>query len=172
VQELVTIGYEGATIDDFIETLRIAKIEQLVDVREIPNSRKKGFSKNGLSAALADVGIDYVHLPALGDPKPGRDAARAGDYKQFRKIFHNHLKTRKARDALSEAASIVSETRCCLLCFERAPQLCHRSIVAKKLSTISPLNILHIGVQHGSSTDGGTRRQRNSLNIGESATAG
>src|SRR3954453_21108705 len=76
---LTTIGYEAAELDDFVATLLAAGITRLIDVRELPISRRRGFAKRALSEALADAGIVYVHLRGLGDPKEGREAARVGD---------------------------------------------------------------------------------------------
>ena len=84
---LYTVGYEGADLSDFLNTLKVHKIKQIIDVRDLPLSRKRGFSKNALAAALAKIGITYLHLKALGDPKPGREAARSGDFASFRRIW-------------------------------------------------------------------------------------
>lgn len=129
-----TIGYEGTNIDTFVEFLIENEIETLVDVRELPLSRKKGFSKNRLREALNGVGIDYVHIRKLGDPKEGRLAARAGDYRKFRNIFSNHMASPAGQAGLAELEEIVKSTRACLLCFERCHEGCHRSIVVDNLS--------------------------------------
>ena len=86
-QTISTIGYEGATIGAFVTALRDASIDILIDVRDLPLSRKNGFSKKRLAQILAEADIDYIHLKGLGDPKDGRNAARAGDYGLFRQIF-------------------------------------------------------------------------------------
>lgn len=76
MKSLMTIGYEGSTIDDFVATLEVARVRVLVDVRAVTVSRKKGFSKNGLAARLEKHGIRYVHAKDLGDPS--RDARQQG----------------------------------------------------------------------------------------------
>lgn len=76
---IFTIGYEGATQDQFIATLQQAGVVQVIDVRAVPLSRKPGFSKNVLAAGLKAAGIAYVHLKALGTPPEGREAARKGN---------------------------------------------------------------------------------------------
>jgi uncharacterized protein (DUF488 family) len=81
--KLFTIGYEGATIDEFIAILFDWDIEHLIDVRDFPTSRKKGFSKNLLAESLNNYGIEYTHLKGLGDPKEGGNAARAGKHNLF-----------------------------------------------------------------------------------------
>ena len=103
MRSLFTIGYEGASIADFVATLRAVNVDVLIDVRDVPISRKPGFSKRVLAQRLGDVGIEYVHLRDLGDPKPGRDAARRGDFKEFERIFREHLEREKSQIALSEA---------------------------------------------------------------------
>lgn len=130
---LMTIGYEGSTIDDFVKTLEVAGVQVLVDVRAVTVSRKKGFSKNGLAARLEKHGIRYIHAKHLGDPKPGREAARAGDFVTFRKVFGEHLATEAAQQAVREVADIAIEKLTCLMCYERDPSTCHRQIVATQL---------------------------------------
>jgi uncharacterized protein (DUF488 family) len=130
-----TIGYEGTDIERFIETLKIVGVKVLADVRAVALSRKKGFSKKALKNRLAEEGIGYLHFVELGDPKAGREAARAGKYDQFRKIYNAHLATNEAKLALNELAETVKENVTCLLCFERDPKVCHRSIVAEKLAS-------------------------------------
>lgn len=128
-----TIGYEGTDIGRFVETLKAVGVETLVDVRAVALSRKKGFSKTALREHLKASGIRYEHLIDLGDPKEGREAARAGRYDTFRRVYTNHLKTESARKALATLAEIVQKTPTCLMCFERDPKTCHRSIVAQRL---------------------------------------
>ena len=84
---IFTIGYERANIEDFVATLRYARIDVVIDIRAVAVSRKRGFSKRSLADILADAEIDYVYLRDLGDPKPGREAARRGDMADFRRIF-------------------------------------------------------------------------------------
>ena len=95
--------------------------------------RKKGFSKNVLKSRLEKEGIAYLHFKALGTPKPGRDAARAGRYEEFIRLFHSHLKSVEAQVELESLMLSASKTPTCLLCFERDPALCHRSILAARL---------------------------------------
>lgn len=146
---LLTVGYEGAKIDDFIATLLSAKVTTLVDVRELPLSRKKGFSKNALRTAVEAAGISYLHIRQLGDPKPGRDAAKAGDYKTFRKIFGAHMLRPETKQALKDLADMLGNGLTCLLCFERCHRQCHRTIVADELQKLVDFKVQHIGVRQG-----------------------
>lgn len=143
---IFTIGYEKSNIDDFVSRLSDAEIDVLVDVRELPLSRKKGFSKNGLNAAVREAGIDYLHVKALGDPKPGRDAARAGNHDLFVEIFTQHMDGEDAQTALTELADTLKGKRICLTCFERHHEGCHRKIVAERLSALVGAPIEHIAV--------------------------
>jgi uncharacterized protein (DUF488 family) len=130
---LFTIGYEGATIDAFVDTLVRAGVKTLVDVRAVPLSRKPGFSKNKLAAALAERGISYRHLQRLGTPAEGRNAARAGRIDRMRDIYLGHL---DAADAQAEMAMLLDQARerpSALLCFEREPGACHRSVLVEQL---------------------------------------
>ena len=146
-----TIGYEGVSLDEFIVSLQDAGIKRLLDVRELPLSRRKGFSKTSLSAALSSAGIEYVHLRGLGDPKPGRDAARSGDMPRFRRIFGAHMRTSKAQADLAVAAHLVTEGGTCLMCFERDHADCHRSIVADAITATVAVKIRHLRVVSASS---------------------
>lgn len=146
-KQLYTVGYEGAEIADFLATIGKLGIRQIIDVRELPLSRKRGFSKNILADALRRAGIDYLHFKELGDPKPGREAARAGDYAAFRKIYHQHLKKTETQLALAAAAKAAARRTSCLLCFERDPVNCHRTIISDALSQNWDFNVSHIGIR-------------------------
>lgn len=144
--DVFTIGYEGTDLPVFVQRLLDARIETLVDVRDLPASRKKGFSKNPLRIALEEHGIAYVHMKPLGDPKAGRMAARAGDHDSFVTIFTEHMESDQAKDALQELADLVVTTRACLMCFERHHVACHRKIVVEQLSELVSLRVQHIAV--------------------------
>ena len=146
---MTTIGYEGALLDDFVATLKSASVWTLIDVRELPISRRKGFAKKALSAALEAADIRYLHLRGLGDPKPGREAARAGDHAGFLKVFRAHMLTSTARFDLAVAATHVASGGVCLMCFERDHAACHRTLVAEAIHATVPVRICHIGVRNG-----------------------
>jgi uncharacterized protein (DUF488 family) len=128
-----TIGYEGTDIDRFVATLKSVGVRRVADVRAVALSRKKGFSKKSLATRLESEGIEYLHFIDLGDPKPGRDAARAGLFKEFRAIYSAHLDSDNAQLSLKELVAAAGEKPTCLLCFERDPETCHRSIVAEEM---------------------------------------
>jgi uncharacterized protein (DUF488 family) len=143
-KKLYTIGYEGGAVSDFIATLREADIKLLVDVRAVALSRKPGFSKTALSERLGEGGIGYLHLKGLGDPKPGRTAAREGRLKDFREIYHKHLIGDVAQADLLKGIEAASRGGACLMCFERDHWHCHRLIVAQAMAHQNHFEIVHL----------------------------
>jgi len=141
---IATIGYQGAKLDGFLATLKEAEVDLLIDVREIAFSRRREFMKRALEEALAGVGIGYRHMKALGTPKPGRDAAKAGDRAGFRRHLRRQLDSEAGRAALAEAATFVRKRRVCLLCMEHDPAVCHRTEVAARLGKETGAEILHL----------------------------
>ena len=133
MQTLFTIGYEQAKPAAVLRELKHAKIDILIDTRAVAASRRPGFSKKQLAAALDDEGIVYIHLQKLGTPAEGRAAARSGDTDRLWKIYDKHIKTREAQEALEELLALIkSKKRIALLCYCRDPKTCHRSrIVAR-----------------------------------------
>jgi uncharacterized protein (DUF488 family) len=132
VPTLFTIGYEQSTPEAVLGELKRAKVKLLVDTRAVAASRKPGFSKRQLAAALDDAGIGYIHLQKLGTPTEGRNAARSGDLDKLWRIYNKHLKTPEAIEAMGELVDLVKRGKpICLLCFERDPEHCHRSRVAE-----------------------------------------
>lgn len=167
---LTTIGYEGSSLDDFIATLRAADVHTLLDVRELPISRRRGFAKKALSTALAANRIQYVHLKGLGDPKDGREAARAKDFDKFLRIYTRHMKTVWAQKDLAEAARLSANGGACLMCYERDYNTCHRLLVAKAMADIVSIQIKHLGVRQGLDREK-YKTDRTGHRIGESAAS-
>jgi len=131
-RELYTVGYEGRTVDELIAHLRSKNVNCVVDVRQVPFSRKPGFSKNKLARTLRRTKIDYVHLGDLGAPKALReDLKLTGDYSAFFQEMDRYLAAQK--DAIEEVYRYVMNGRCCLMCFERLATKCHRRIVADRI---------------------------------------
>ncbi|HYD70368.1 DUF488 domain-containing protein [Azospirillum sp.] len=139
-----TIGYERAAPDALIAALREAGVQAVLDVRELPLSRRAGFSKGPLRAALAEAGIDYIHLKALGTPAEGREAARRRDHGRFWAIVEERLDTPEAEAALHRAAELARARRSCLLCLEADPCVCHRLRVAERLAGRFGFTVEHL----------------------------
>lgn len=132
-----TIGYEGLSSDSFIDILSKNEIEQVLDVREIPISRKPGFSKGILSKNLENAGISYVHMKELGSPKKIRDDLHeTKDYEKFFSAYRFYIGTHFMY--IQNAWELVTQKKTCLLCFEKKPTECHRSVIASCLSASMP----------------------------------
>jgi len=144
-----TIGYEGSELEDFVAVLKSAEVDLLVDVRDLPLSRKRGFSKNSLRVALEGAGIEYRHMKVLGDPKPGREAARSGELLRFRQIFSDHIANDDARAAMLELVDKAKSKNVCLMCFERDHKYCHRNILIERMGKLCNLDVRHLGVPRG-----------------------
>ena len=142
--DLLTIGYEGCTVAEVLATLREAGVGLLIDVRAVPQSRKPGFSKRQLAAELDAAGIAYVHLQALGTPKPGRDAVRAGHPERMERIYRAHLAGDRPQAELAEARALARDRRACLLCFEADPAHCHRRLVAEEITAATGQPVIHL----------------------------
>lgn len=130
--KIFTIGYEGTTMDAFLAALRGAGVEQVIDVRALPLSRRPGFSKNILVATLKDSGIGYVHLKALGTPKAGRDAAKKGDWRTMEGVYEGQLHLPEAQAQAAQLRDLAAEKPSALLCFERDPKHCHRTMLLRE----------------------------------------
>ncbi len=138
-----TIGYEGLDIDAFMSLLAEHGIETVVDIRELPLSRKPGFSKKALANVLNLSGREYIHMVDLGCPKPVRDRYREdGNWKRYTDGFMKYIKTQD--DAIAALSSLVAASNCALLCFEADSNFCHRSMVANAVKDYCGARVTHI----------------------------
>jgi len=127
--KIFTIGYEGATMDGFVAALQAAGVARVIDVRALPLSRRPGFSKTSLAASLAEAGIGYRHLKALGTPKRGRDAAKKGDVATLIAVYDEQLLLPEAQAQAAVMLELAAEAPSALLCYERDPCHCHRTLL-------------------------------------------
>jgi uncharacterized protein (DUF488 family) len=134
---LVSIGYEGRTVDALIACLHEQAIDVLVDVRLNAISRKPGLSKRRLAAALEAAGIRYLHLRELGNPKENRDGIRAGN-RRARNQFWGILHDGAGSEALRHVTGLLHGQVVALLCYEREHKQCHRALVAEALVQETP----------------------------------
>ena len=150
---LFTIGYEKATFPDFTAALGQAGVELVIDVRDLPLSRKPGYSKRQLAAGLAEAGMAYHHLRALGTPPEGRDANRRRQWPQFWEIVETRLATAEAALDLARAADLARRARAC-----------HRCRVSALLAMRHGFQVEHLQVAHpagaAAKKEGGTRGHR------------
>jgi uncharacterized protein (DUF488 family) len=145
--ELCTIGYEGVAWASFLATLRQAGVGQVIDVRQLPLSRRPGFSKTPLRNGLAEAGIGYVHLRPLGTPPEGREANKRRQWDRFWPIVDAALATLEAGIALEQAADLARARPSCLLCYEADPCICHRLRVGELLTDRHGFSITHLHVR-------------------------
>ena len=130
---IFTIGYQQATPDAVIAALRDAGVELLADVRARPLSRKPGFSKSALKAAVEEAGMEYRHFRDVGTPPEGREAARRGDKATLRRVYEGQLELPEALAAMAELRDLAMTKRTCLLCYCREADKCHRSLLIAAL---------------------------------------
>jgi uncharacterized protein (DUF488 family) len=142
--DLFTIGYEKARQVDVISALAAAGVKTLIDVRDRPISRRPGFSKRQLAAAVEEAGMRYVGLKALGTPPEGREANHKREWERFWRIVDDKLATAEAEIALQEAAATAGEAPSCLICYEADPRICHRSRVAEILAARHGFTVRHL----------------------------
>ena len=129
--KVFTIGYEKATQAEVIAALEAAGVTRVIDVRAVPLSRRPGFSKNILAASLAEHGIDYVLLKALGTPPEGREAARKGKHEVLERVYAGQLEQPEAMVQAAQMLDLAAEKPSALLCFERDPSGCHRTLLLR-----------------------------------------
>lgn len=140
-----TIGYEQhLTPSTLIGALQAAGVERLIDVRELPLSRRRGFSKTALAGALAEAGIDYEHVRELGNPKPYRELYRTGRLAEGVERYRAHLHN-GSYSALVALSETLEDAPTCLLCFEAAHVECHRAVIIDTLKARVPsLAVVHL----------------------------
>lgn len=135
---LLSIGYEGRTIDVLVEELASRQVSTLVDVRLTPISRKSGLSKQALSDALGRSGIAYLHAPTLGNPKDNRAGFADPDDSTHRIRYELLLRGEAAKETLAEVDRIASQGLTALLCYESDERHCHRKLVVEELKRQNP----------------------------------
>ena len=141
---IVSIGYEGRTLEDFISTLRAERVAVLIDVRLNAISRKPGFSKTALTSATLAAGIEYRHEPLLGNPKSNRDDYRAG-YKRARTRYRKLL-ANESTAAVDRLVALATKQRVAVLCVERDHTICHRDELIRVAFERAPkLKVTHAG---------------------------
>jgi uncharacterized protein (DUF488 family) len=134
-ESISTIGYEGLSTDEFIDILHAHGIKALVDVRELPLSRKPGFSKKVLASALEKEDINYIHMRNLGAPREVRHSLKEnGNWETYCKQYQLVLDNNE--DSLVELKELSSHFRIALLCFERDFSTCHRSLITNRMQQI------------------------------------
>ena len=139
---LRTIGYEGHSLDSFVALLKNSGVKQLLDVRDLPLSRKRGFSKTPLRGALADAGILYEHVRDLGAPDDVRKPfLEGGGFGEFKRKYLAHLQRHRA--ALNGVKWHLTQAPTAIMCVERVHSACHRGILAEQLA-LDGVKVVHL----------------------------
>lgn len=131
---LFTIGYEGSTLENYLNRLIKNNVKTLVDVRKNPLSRKYGFSKKTLSETIRKLGMEYIHMPDLGIISQKRNNLKTQS--DYNTLFDEYERTvlRQNETALNSLLGLVEDDkRVAITCFEEKACMCHRGRVAKAL---------------------------------------
>jgi len=142
---LFTLGYEGLKPEEFIKRLKEKNIEVLIDVREIAWSRKKGFSKSQLENIVNQYGIKYIHMKKLGNPSVIRKKIKEkGGFDFFVNEYQNYIRTQT--EELKNLQKMINKFVCCLMCFEKNVNMCHRKILTSEIEKLSnnKIKVLHL----------------------------
>lgn len=132
--KLFSIGYEGKSLERYLDFLIINDVRVLCDVRKNAYSQKYGFSESLLEKACKGVGIKYIHVPELGiesDMRQNLDSQ--SDYDQLFDYYEKNTLPKNWKYLLKVREIIDTEGRVALTCFEQNPKQCHRTRVAKAL---------------------------------------
>jgi Uncharacterized conserved protein len=141
---LYTIGYARTPQAALIARLKQAGVETLADVRALASSRLAGFSKSLLRASLEDQGIAYVHLPGVGTPKAGREAARAGNQPELQRIYGDHMAEPRFQLDYEKLRDVARGSTTALLCYCGQAATCHRHILSDRLAAEDGFQVIDL----------------------------
>lgn len=139
-----TAGYEGLSVDSFLNLLVTNGIRRLIDVRNNPIARRYGFHKSTLHRLTGRLDIEYLHLPQLGIKSQYRE--NLSDQASYDALFEIYEQTtlQSEQVAINETARLLSETASVLVCMEAEPCSCHRSRLANRVASITDLPVIHL----------------------------
>ena len=140
-----TVGHSTRDAAELIESLKAHGIRLLADVRSVPRSRRvPQFNRETLPDTLADAGIDYLHMPALGGfRKPVPDSPNGGWRNESFRGYADYMQTAEFAAALDELIALGQERPLAFMCAEALPFRCHRSLIADAL-TARGYRVCHI----------------------------
>jgi uncharacterized protein (DUF488 family) len=145
---MMTLGYEGLKLEQFFDILCANNVQTIVDVREVPFSRKPGFSKPALAKQAEIYNIGYTHVVELGCPRAIRyDYRQDKDWERYCRRFEAYLDTQV--DIIAALAGRAITEECCLVCFEADYNLCHRTLVAQRVVArfAATMPVIHLGIR-------------------------
>lgn len=134
---LCSIGYEGRSLEGYFNALLHAGVSVLCDVRKNAFSRKFGFSKAALECVCQDLDIQYEHVPELGIESDARQSLN--ELADYERLFAKYERTvlPVQTEALEQIAAWVNSGECvALTCYERLPEYCHRTRVARAVEKL------------------------------------
>lgn len=126
---IVSVGYEGRNINEFVTDLQRAGVRTVADVRLNAVSRKAGFSKTRLRETLAAAGIGYRHMRSLGNAKENRQPFWDGRVDEGQRVFREALQAPDAEASLEELSELARDQVVAVLCFETDVEMCHRKVI-------------------------------------------
>ena len=139
-----TIGYEGRSVDGFLDKLLHVGVRRIIDVRANPVSMKYGFAKSSLSSLAAKLSIGYVHCPQLGIPSSRRKQAHTDtDFRRLFNYYESQILPAQEDDA-AKVAELMKVTPSVLLCMEREAANCHRGRLATRIAALNKLDVVHL----------------------------
>lgn len=142
---IYTAGYEGKTIDEFLNLLMEQGISRLIDVRSNPISRRYGFHKSTLSRLCGFMGIDYKHIPELGILSSERHDLTAKS--QYTDLFDKYrIGLDSQESSLLHIIDLLKSEPSVLVCMEANPLFCHRNVLAQHLKPLINMPIKHLGL--------------------------
>jgi uncharacterized protein (DUF488 family) len=141
---IYTAGYEGRSVDAFLDELMKAGVQTIVDVRANPVSRKYGFSGSSLRDIATKLGFTYRHHPELGIPSSER--RNLGTPESYESLFDRYERQMipQRLNELYALVAVLREKPCVLLCMERDPQRCHRTRLARAATVLTGFRIMHL----------------------------
>mgnify|MGYP001575775628 CR=1 FL=1 len=139
-KSIYAMGYEGLSIDEFLNVLLREEIQTVLDTRNNPISRKYGFSKSALKKKCQDVGLQYLHFPEVGIPSNIR--VHNKERQSLWKIYQEQILPENEM-VLGQLSKIICQEKAVLICFEEHFEDCHRHLLAQELSTKINLPIFH-----------------------------
>ena len=134
--KIFTIGHSTRTIEVFLGLLQAYDVRRLVDVRTIPRSRHNPqFNQDVLPEALNPVGIEYVHMEALGGLRHSRaDSTNTGWRNTSFRGFADYMQTPEFESGLQALIREANLGRTVIMCAEAVPWRCHRSMIGDALT--------------------------------------
>ncbi len=144
--KVFSLGYQGLSLENYVETLLASNVGIVLDVREVAWSYNRRYIKSVLQSILSDAGIKYIHLKVCGNPSANRKTAKSVEecLSRYSEYLKNNLECLEILLEYVEAASKEGKPAC-LTCYEHKPEDCHRKILTDALGEIVPkLQISHL----------------------------